>query len=112
MTKYKEEYVASDYMLYIQLGDNIRKLRKQCCFTQDEVGERLGIDQKRVSKIECGEARPNLILCLKLANVFQVSLDEMLDGVVEHEMVQTLMNESSEQLLVKELLQVVKRYIK
>ena len=112
MTNYKEEYLASDHLLYIQLGENIRTLRRKRYLTQDELGEKIGIDQKRVSKIECGEARPNLILCLKLANVFQVSMDEMLDGVVEHETVQTLPNESSEQLLVKELLQVVKRYIK
>lgn len=112
MTKYKEEFVTSDHLLYIQLGDNIRTLRKHCCLTQYELAERIGIDQKRISRIECGDVKPSLIICLKLANVFNVSLDEMLDGVVEHEMVQTLMNESSEQLLVKELLQVVKRYIK
>lgn len=42
-TKYKEEYVTSDHLLYVQLGDNIRKLRKQCYLTQDELAERLAI---------------------------------------------------------------------
>jgi hypothetical protein len=51
-------------------------------------------------------------LCLKLANAFQVSVDALLDGVVEQEMVRTMLNESSEQLLAQELLQVVKRYIR
>ena len=27
MTKYKEEYIHSDHLLYIQLGENVRKLR-------------------------------------------------------------------------------------
>ena len=112
MTKYKEEYIHSDHLLYIQLGENVRKLRKRCHFTQDELAERIGIDQKRVSKIERGEARPNLTLCLRLANAFYVSVDTLLDGVVEYEMVQTLLNETSEQLLAQELLQVVKRYIR
>ena len=112
MTKYKEEYIHSDHLLYIQLGENVRKLRKRCHLTQDELAERIEIDQKRVSKIERGEARPNLILCLKLANAFHVSVDALLDGVVEYEMVQTLLNATSEQLLAQELLQVVKRYIR
>ena len=112
MTKYKEEYVHSDHLLYVQLGENIRKLRKQCHLTQDELAERIEVDQKRVSKIERGEARPNLILCLKLANAFHVSVDALLDGVVEYELVQNLLNETSEQLLAQELLQVVKRYIR
>ena len=80
--------------------------------TQDELAARIGADQKRVSKIERGEARPNLTLCLKMANAFQVSVDALLDGVVEYEMVQTLLNDTSEQLLAQELLQVVKRYIR
>ena len=112
MTKYKEEYIHSDHLLYIQLGENVRRLRKRCHLTQDELAERIEIDQKRVSKIERGEARPNLILCLKLANAFHVSVDALLDGVVEYEMVQTLLNESSEQLLAQELLYVVKRYFR
>ena len=112
MTKYKEEYIHSDHLLYIQLGENVRKLRKQCHLTQDELAERIGIDQKRVSKIELGDARPNLTLCLKMANTFQVSVDALLDGVVEYEMVQTLLNETSEQLLAQELLEVVKRYVR
>ena len=53
-----------------------------------------------------------MILCLRLANTFYVSVDTLLDGVVEYEMVQTLLNETSEQLLAQELLQVVKRYIR
>ena len=59
-----------------------------------------------------GEARPNLTLCLRLANAFHVSVDTLLEGVVEYEMVQTLLNATSEQLLAQELLQVVKRYIR
>ena len=105
-------YIHSDHLLYVQLGENVRKLRKRCHLTQDELAACIGIDQKRVSKIERGEARPNLILCLKLANAFHVSVDALLDGVVEYEMVQTLLSESSEQLLAQELLEVVKRYIK
>ena len=103
MTKYKEEYVHSDHLLYVQLGENVRKLRKRCHLTQDELAARIGADQKRVSKIE---------LCLRLANAFHVSVDTLLEGVVEYEMVQTLLNATSEQLLAQELLQVVKRYIR
>ena len=69
-----------------------------------------------------------MTLCLRLANAFHVSVDTLLEGVVEYEMVQTLLNATSEQLLAEgetqhncvyseqllaqELLQVVKRYIR
>ena len=112
MTKYKEEYVHSDHLLYVQLGENVRKLRKQQNLSQHELAEQIDSDQKQVSRIERSEARPNLILCLRLANAFRVSVDTLLDGVVECEMVQTLLRESSEQLLAQELLQVIKRYIR
>ena len=112
MTKYKEEYVHSDHLLYVQLGGNVRKLRKQQNLSQHELEEQIHGAQKQVSSVERGEARPNLILCLRLANAFHVSVDTLLDGVVECEMVQTLLSESSEQLLAQELLQVVKRYIR
>lgn len=112
MAKYKEEYVYSDYLLYVQLGDNVRKLRRQRKLSQRKLAEQIDSDQKQISRIERGEARPNLTLCLKLANAFHVSVDTLLDGVVECEMVQTMLSESSEQLLAQELLEVVKRYIK
>ena len=53
-----------------------------------------------------------MTLCLRLANAFHVSVDTLLEGGVEYEMVQTLLNDTSEQLLAQELLQVVKRYIR
>ena len=53
-----------------------------------------------------------MTLCLRLANAFHVSVDTLLEGDVEYEMVQTLLNDTSEQLLAQELLQVVKRYIR
>lgn len=80
----------------------MRKLRKQRKLSQHELAEQIDSDQKQVSRIERGEARPNLILCLRLANAFYVSVDTLLDGVVEYEMVQTLLNETSEQLLAQE----------
>ena len=61
---------------------------------------------------ELNAVRLVLTLCLRLANAFHVSVDTLLEGVVEYEMVQTLLNDTSEQLLAQELLQVVKRYIR
>ncbi len=52
------------------------------------------------------------LIGIRLANAFHVSVDTLLEGVVEYEMVQTLLNATSEQLLAQELLQVVKRYIR
>ena len=71
MTKYKEEYIHSDHLLYVQLGENVRKLRKQRKLSQHELAEQIDSDQKQISRIERGEARPNLTLCLIPASYFR-----------------------------------------
>lgn len=55
--------------------------------------------------------RIRLVVCLKLANAFGVSVDTLLDGIVESTAVRLLLNDSSEQLLAQELLQVVRKFI-
>ena len=110
MAKYREEYFEAD-RVYSLLGKNVRELRKRCRLTQIELAEKIECDQKQISRIELGLAHPSLVVCLKLANAFDVSVDTLLDGIVESNAVRLLLNDSSEQLLAQELLQVVKKFI-
>ena len=111
MTKYKEEKLTED-KLYVYLGENIRRFRRDSHMTQNDLAEIIGCDQKQISRIELGIARPNLMICLRIANAFHVSIDSLLEGVVESETLQLLENNLSERILAQELLQVVKRYIR
>ena len=64
MTKYKEEYIHSDHLLYVQLGENVRKLRKQRKLSQHELAEQIDSDQKQVSKLDFMPEISKCVLCI------------------------------------------------
>ena len=61
-----------------QFGEKIYKLRKQRGFSQNQLGELLGLTGKTVSKWENGGAKPQLDTMKKLSKIFGVSVDELL----------------------------------
>ena len=62
-------------MLYI--AENLRSLRKGKDLTQEEAAEILGVSPQSVSKWERGETLPDITLLPVLANLFKVSIDEL-----------------------------------
>ncbi len=53
----------------------LKMYRKQCGFTQEEIAEKLGVSRQAVAKWERGETQPDIESCLKLADLFGVTLD-------------------------------------
>lgn len=70
--------------LYPLIGRNIRRIRRQCNMTQEQLAEKINGDQKMISKIETGKARPGLSVYLQIANVFHVSIDYFLIDALEN----------------------------
>ncbi|EAD9035942.1 helix-turn-helix domain-containing protein [Listeria monocytogenes] len=63
-----------------KIGEFLRKLRKQNNMTQEQLGERLGVTNKTVSRWETGKYMPP-IECLKLlSDIYQISVNEILTG--------------------------------
>lgn len=62
------------------LGNKILELRKNNRFSQDELAERIGVTRQAISKWERGDGLPDLYNIKSLANVFGVSVDELLDN--------------------------------
>lgn len=60
------------------VSTNIAKLRKYHNYTQLELAEKIGYSDKSISKWERGEALPDLIVLVKLANLFDVSLNDLI----------------------------------
>ena len=58
-------------------GDNLVQLRKLHRMTQEDVAERVGVTRQAVGKWESGETTPDLELARRLAEVFDVSLDDL-----------------------------------
>lgn len=62
----------------IRVSENIRYLRKKMGYTQEQFAELIGIKRSLVGAYEEGRADPRLNNLLKMAEVFEVSLDELI----------------------------------
>lgn len=62
------------------IGKFIAELRREAGFTQKELGEKLSVSYKTVSRWECDETLPDLSLIPVIAEVFGVTADELLRG--------------------------------
>ena len=61
-----------------KFGEYIYNKRKSLGLTQEELGRRLGVTNKAVSKWEVGETLPDITLVYPLASILGVSVDELL----------------------------------
>ena len=62
----------------LALGKRIRELRVQKGLPQEKFAELLGIDQRSVSNIECGNTFPSKTL-FKIAEVLETRLKDLFD---------------------------------
>ncbi len=64
-------------MSYVNLlGKRIKEIRKSKGFTQDALAEKIGIDSKHLSRVECGKNNPSLDLLYKIASVLDIDTEE------------------------------------
>lgn len=61
-----------------KFGEFIYKRRKSLGLTQEDLGHKLGVTNKAVSKWETGETMPDLIMIESLARVLGVSIDGLI----------------------------------
>lgn len=67
-------------MNYIDIGKFISKLRKDKKLTQEELAVLLNANSRTISKWENGLNVPDTVYLHELSNIFNVSIDELLDG--------------------------------
>lgn len=63
-----------------KIGKFISTLRKNKKLTQEQLGERLGVTSKSISRWENGKTMPDLSLLLPLAKELDISVNELLSG--------------------------------
>ena len=64
----------------IKTGRFIASLRKEANLTQEELGIKLGVSNKTVSRWENGNYMPDIETLRLLSKEFSVSMEELLDG--------------------------------
>lgn len=66
----------------VKIGNLIAKLRKEKNLTQKNIGDALGIQNKTISKWECGLGCPDLSLWSELSDIFGVDIKQMMEGEI------------------------------
>lgn len=61
-----------------ELGEKIETLRTAANLSQAELGKKIGCSQRLISWWECGQRKLTAEDLVKLAEVFKVSVDELL----------------------------------
>ncbi len=68
----------------MELGKQIAYYRKQKGLTQDALAKQLSISNQAVSKWEASQSYPDITLLVKLADIFEISLDQLFGRVSEN----------------------------
>nr|WP_244953928.1 helix-turn-helix transcriptional regulator [Spelaeicoccus albus] len=57
------------------MAENLRAARKARFWSQEELGERVGVDRKTVNRIENGSSSPSFDLVVDLATTLEVPVE-------------------------------------
>lgn len=63
--------------------NQIKLLRTQHGMTQEEVAERIGVSRQSIAKWEKGDTLPDIDSCIRLADLFGVSLEMLARGLTQ-----------------------------
>lgn len=71
-----------------KIGSFLKELRKEKGLTQEQLAENLGVTNRSVSRWENGVNMPDFDLVIELANHFEVSIEEFLNGERRNDMIE------------------------
>lgn len=67
--------------LLVNLGLKIKELRAKKNITQQELSDLVGVKREYITQIESGDYNVTIDTLNKIANAFEISLAELLEGV-------------------------------
>lgn len=81
----------------MNLGNSLFQARKKCGLSQEDVAEKLGVSRQTVSKWETDETVPDIRQSKKMAVLYHVSLDELIDFDINIKEIQEAIDKTSEE---------------
>lgn len=81
----------------MNLGDNLLKARKHMSLSQEEVAEKLGVSRQTISKWELDETLPDIRQSKKLASLYKLSLDELIEFDVDLNEIERIIENTTEE---------------
>lgn len=82
----------------MELGSGLFSARKKSGLSQEEVAEKLGVSRQTISKWELGETLPDIRQSKKLALLYHLSLDELIDFDMDVQEIQEVIDKTSEEV--------------
>ncbi|MDO5391484.1 MAG: helix-turn-helix domain-containing protein [Eubacteriales bacterium] len=80
----------------MNLGNSLFQARKKCGLSQEDVAEKLGVSRQTVSKWETDETIPDIRQTKKMAVLYNVSLDELIEFDIDVKEIQEAIDKTSE----------------
>lgn len=80
----------------MSLGNNLFNARKKRGLSQEEVAEKLGVSRQTISKWELDETLPDICQSKKLANLYGLSLDELIEFDIDVKEIQEIIDRTSD----------------
>lgn len=86
------------------LQDNIKIIRKNKGYSQEELASKLHVTRQTISKWETGQSVPDANLLKQLSVIFDVSVSELMDGnaerILENEVIVEQLSRVNENLVL------------
>ncbi|MCI8665838.1 MAG: helix-turn-helix transcriptional regulator [Dorea sp.] len=82
----------------MNLGNSLFHARKKCGLSQEEVAERLGVSRQTVSKWETDETLPDIRQSKRMALLYNLSLDELIDFDIDVREIHEAIERTSEEV--------------
>ncbi|MDD3795016.1 MAG: helix-turn-helix domain-containing protein [Lachnospiraceae bacterium] len=80
----------------MNLGNNLFHARKKCGLSQEVVAEKLGVSRQTISKWETDETVPDIRQSKRMAVLYNMSLDELIDFDIDIKEIQEIIDKTSE----------------
>lgn len=81
----------------MNLGNNLFHARKKAGLSQETVAEKLGVSRQTISKWETAETVPDIYEAKKLAKLYNLSLDELIEFNIDVKEIEEVIKNTNEE---------------
>ena len=85
----------------MNLGNSLFHARKKCGLSQEDVAAKLGVSRQTISKWETDETVPDIRQSKKMAVLYHMTLDELIDFDMDMMKIQEAINKTDEKIQEK-----------
>ena len=82
----------------MNLGNSLFHARKKSGLSQEEVAEKIGVSRQTISKWETNETVPDIYHSKKMAKLYRISLDELIEFDIDLQEIEEMIDKSDEKL--------------